>query len=123
MAASPAAVALAQALAQTADNKKAEDIVVLDVSEQHSLIDCFVIATATSDKHARVVAEVALEHVKSLGQAPWHLETSPDWVLGDFGDVVIHVFTPQAREYYDLEHLWADATRVTWTRAPDAVSA
>lgn len=116
--ASPSALALARELAHLADLKKAEAIVVLDISAHHSLIDCFVIATARSAKQGQVLGEDALAHVKSGGLKPWHLEKASDWICGDFGDVVFHVFTPEAREYYDLEALWADAERVAWEPAP-----
>lgn len=116
--ATPSAIALAQDLARVADLKKSEAILILDVSAQHSLIDCFVIATARSDKHAKVVGEDALAFVKGKGQQPWHLEASSEWICGDFGDVVLHVFTPEARDFYALEHLWADAEPIQWTPAP-----
>jgi len=123
MAASPSAVELARAVAHLADEKKAHDLVILDVS-RGGTIDCFVIATATSSKHALVVAEEALRLVKLRGEQPWHLETASDWVCADFGDVVLHVFTREARDYYDLEHLWADAARIArTTAAPSEVSA
>ena len=103
---------LAVALARLAENLKAEDVVVLDVTGKHSLIDCFVVATARGTKHASSVAEEAYVYVKAQGEKPWHREVATDWVCCDFSDVVLHVFTPEAREFYDFESLWADADRV-----------
>lgn len=116
--ATASALDLAQRLARLMDEKKAEDVVILDVSARHSLIDCFVIATGRSAKHAKLLGDEALACVKERGLAPWHVEGSPDWVCGDFGDVVLHVFTPEARDYYGLEHLWADARKVPVAPSP-----
>jgi ribosome-associated protein len=115
----PAARALAETLAQIADKKKAEDVLILDVSGRHSLFDFFVIATAQGSRQAAVVGDEAMTHARrhKIGR---HLEVAADWVCGDFGDVVLHVFTPEARRFYDLEHLWSDAPRVSFVpqRAP-----
>lgn len=115
----PAAYALAEALAQLADLKKAEDIVILDLRGRHSLFDYFVIATAQGERQAQVVGEEAARYARQQGLTR-HLEVAPDWVCGDFGDVVLHVFSPEARGFYDLEHLWADAPRVQWANAATA---
>ena len=116
--ATPAASALAQELARLLDTHKAEDVVILDVSAQHGAFDCFVIATGNSSRHADTLAQEARAAVKGKGVEPWHLEHSSDWICGDFGDVVLHVFTPETRGYYDLEGLWADAEKISWTPAP-----
>jgi len=114
MPARPQALELAQELAQTAYDKKGDQITILDVSDLHSLIECFVLVTARNSRHAQVIGEDALAEVKSRAQQPWHLERSDDWICGDFGDVVLHVFSENARSYYDLDHLWADAPKVEW---------
>ena len=107
---------LASTLAQIAWEKKGEDLVILDLRERHSLIDYFVVVTARNPRHGRVIGEEALARIKQLDPtSPRHLETADDWILGDFCDVVLHVFTEEARVFYDLEHLWADAPRVSWT--------
>lgn len=108
-----AARALAESLAQIADKKKAEDIVILDLTGRHSLFDYFVIATVHGERQGQVIGEEAVQLARQQ-KLPKHLETAPDWVCGDFGDVVLHVFTPESRRFYDLEHLWADAPRVAW---------
>jgi ribosome-associated protein len=109
----PAALALAEALAQIADRKKAEDVVILDLRGRHSLFDYFVVATARGPRLGEVIGDEAMQLARQQ-QVKRHLEASPDWVCGDFGDVVLHVFSPDARRFYDLEHLWADAPRVSW---------
>lgn len=107
---------LATTLAQIAWDKKGEDLVILDLRERHSLIDYFVIVTARNARHGKVIGEDALARIKQLAPGtPRHLETADDWILGDFTDVVLHVFTEEARVFYDLEHLWADAPRVAWS--------
>ncbi len=108
---------LADALARVADQKKASEIVLLDVRGRHSLFDFFVVATAGSDRHAEVIGDEAARWAKAEGLATRHVDVSPDWVCGDFGDVVLHVFTPEARAFYDLENLWADAPRVAFEAA------
>ena len=105
---------LACELAQLAEKHKGGDIVVLDVSERHSLIDCFVLVTALNSKHASVIGEEAYLYVKAKGQKPWHREVASDWICCDFADVVVHVFTAKTRDYYDFESLWADAEKIAW---------
>ena len=98
-----------------ADNKKAEDIVVLDVRKISSVTDYFVIASGTSEPHLRAIsdeitAQLQVEHglrpsaVDGNSRAPWQ-------VL-DFFDVIVHVMRKDMREHYDLEGLWGDAPRV-----------
>lgn len=115
--ASPSALALAKEIARALDEKKAEGIVILDTSALHSMIECFVIATARGPKHAGILGDEANQLVKQHGSKARHTEKAADWVCCDFFDVVLHVFTPEARDYYDLEHLWADAEKVDWTPA------
>lgn len=107
------AEALAAQVAELAWSKKADDVTILDVRDRHSLIDYFVIATTPPGRLAQVIGEEAYALGKRLlGARGWlHLERSEDWVCADLGDVVLHVFTPEAREFYGIEHLWADAPR------------
>lgn len=116
------AMELARMLAEIADRKKAEGIVILDVTGRHSLYDLFVIVTATGSRLAQTIGDDAAHHARTI-KVPRHLEKAPDWVCGDFGDVVLHVFTPEARQFYDIEHLWADAPRVSWGRTATATAA
>ena len=70
--------------------------------------------------HALVVGQEAHTLVKAQGLRAIHLETGSEWVCGDFGEVVLHLFTAEAREYYDLEALWADAEKISWSPAVPA---
>ena len=91
------------------DDRKAHQIKVLDVRGKSSITDYMVVATATSSRHAQSLCEYVVEKVKENGLHPLGIEGQPgsDWVLLDLGDVVIHVMTGQAREYYQLEKLWS----------------
>lgn len=81
------------------------------------IVDYFVITTGTSSRQMRALADEVLSHMKSEGQRPRGTEGTVGnsaWVLYDFGDIVLHVFTAEARKLYDLEHLWADAPQIDW---------
>jgi ribosome-associated protein len=90
---------------------KATDVVVLDLRTISDAADYFVIASGTSDVHVRTLAERVQEALKRAGQRPHHVEgvAAGRWALLDFVDVVVHVFHPTLREYYQLERLWGDA--------------
>jgi ribosome-associated protein len=114
----------AAAAARAAASKQAEDVVVLDVSELIVITDHFVICTATSSRQIRsVVEEIERVLKERLGVRPARREGEGDagWWLLDYIDVVVHVFGPVERDYYDLERLWRDAPRIEWEE-PDAVS-
>ena len=106
------ALELAIALARAADSKKAEDILILDVSGTLGVADYFVIATARSKRQVAVIAE-ACDEVADRARPIDGRDSG--WVVADFLDVILHVFEENRRRYYDLEHLWADAPRVAWT--------
>ncbi len=101
----------ARRYAQAALDRKAEDVVALDVSALTSFTDAFVIATGTSDRHVKAVADAVVERAHELGQRPLGVEGYDGgvWVLIDLDDVIVHVFQGEKREHYDLERLWADA--------------
>lgn len=84
----------------------------------------FVIATGTSRPHIQALAERIEELLKLSGRAPLRDEGLPEaeWVLIDYGDFIVHLFQPEARDYYDLERLWRDAPRVEWVPAEVPVS-
>ncbi len=115
---------LAKLVVKYADDMKALDIVILDMRKLVNFCDYFVIATGTSDRHVKSIAEGVNDDLTALGihvHKPKHIKgfgaASPDsaegaWVLFDLGDVVAHVFEPKAREFYGLEHLWQDAPKV-----------
>lgn len=98
-------------VAEAALDKKAERVVALDVSELTSIADVFVIATGTSDRHTRAIADGVLEAARARGQRVLGVEGYDDgrWLLIDLDDVIVHVFLPEVREVYDLERLWSDA--------------
>ena len=98
--------------ARLLEETKAEEVIALDLRELSSMCDYFLIASGTSEQHVRALAE-AVE--SGLGVRPWHREGTEGrrWVLLDYVDVVVHVFHRETRDYYRLEHLWADAKRVS----------
>lgn len=93
------------------EEHKAQDVVVLDLRRISDAADFFIIATGSSDVHVRTLAESVLEAVAGAGSAPHHVEgvSAGRWALIDFVDVVVHVFHPTLRQYYQLERLWSDA--------------
>ncbi len=98
-------------------SKKGMDIVLLDVEGLFVLSDVFVIATGTSRPHVQSLAEHVEERMsEELGLKPLRSEgrVEAEWVLLDFGDVIVHVFQASARDFYGLERLWADAENVDW---------
>lgn len=109
--------------ARAADAKKAQDIVILDVGEIMGIVESFVIASAPNTRLVRaIVDEVERELCERTGDKPRAVEGLRDgsWVLMDYGDLVVHVFLTETREYYDLERLWADVARVAWADASAA---
>lgn len=98
--------------ARAADGKKASDILVQDVRELVSITDYFVIVTAANSRQVEAIIDEIEDALREqAGVKPNHTEDSRDgsWSLLDYGDVVVHVFMPEAREYYRLEELWNDA--------------
>ncbi len=93
--------------------RKAEDIVALDLRGISSATDHFLIATGNSDVHVRAIAEHVIDELKKEGVRPRHVEGlgGGRWVLVDYIDLVVHVFHPTARGFYQLEELWGDAPR------------
>jgi ribosome-associated protein len=93
---------------------KATDVVVLDLRRLSDATDYFVIASGTSDTHVRALAEHVIAACERAGLRAHHVEglTAGRWVLIDFVDVVVHVFHPSLRRFYQLERLWADAPAV-----------
>jgi len=104
----------ARRAAQALADRKAEDVVLLDLRGLSTATDFFVIASGTSDRHVRAAAEHTIEVLADEGRTPHHAEglTQGRWALLDFVDFVVHVFHPTLRDFYQLERLWADAPRV-----------
>ena len=105
---------LAVAAARAAADKQGERVVVLDVRELIVITDYFVITSGSSQRQVRTIVEEIEKAMRDLGRKPVRREGVEDWrwVLLDYFDVVIHVFSDEEREYYDLERLWRDAPRV-----------
>ncbi len=108
------AKATALEIARLASDKKALDVVVLDVRGLASYAEYFVLMTAESEPQLNAIADHVEEQMKARGERPLGIEGARGgrWVLIDFGDVVAHVFYQDTRGFYDLEGLWADAPRV-----------
>lgn len=100
--------------------RKGEDIAVLKMDEVLPITDYFVLATGRNRRHVDAMTQHVLKEVKSRGQLAQNRsgEDAKTWVLIDFGWVVVHIFQPEEREYYDLELLWADAEVVEPSTLP-----
>ena len=101
---------IATQMANFALEKKAEDIVLLDLKGLTDMADFFIIATGSSDQHVKAIVDNIRDGFKIVGK-PWHIEglSNLKWVLLDYVDIVVHVFDKETREFYDIERLWADA--------------
>lgn len=109
-----------------ADNKKAEDIVILDLRKLSSVTDYFVIATGSSEPHLRAISDEIQDKVREQhGVRPHALDGTIQtaWVVIDYVDVIVHVMNLEARKSYDLEGLWGDAPRVRAARKTKAKDA
>jgi ribosome-associated protein len=102
---------MAKLLATVLEEKKGRDLRVLEVTELTILADYFLVCTATSNTHARTLADECAFLLKQRGELPHHIEqdAGQQWILLDFGAVVVHVFLEEQRKFYGLERLWADA--------------
>lgn len=114
MAATEEARRLALVAAQAAADKKANDLVLLDVSEQLVITDCFVIASAANERQVDSIVENVEEKMRVAGTKPVRREGAREgrWVLLDFVDVVVHVQHTEERAVYELERLWKDCPRI-----------
>ena len=109
------ALEVARAAADAASFKGAEDITIVDLTELSDVCDYFVIATGSNTRMVdAIVDEVEEQVAKSCGEHPFSIEGREErsWILMDYGSVIVHSFTPEAREYYRLEKLWGDAPRL-----------
>jgi len=91
------------------DKAKAENIIAIDLAGKTQIADYMVVASGRSDRHVGAIADQLIEEVKRRGMGEVRVEGLPqcDWVLLDLGDVVVHVFRPEVREFYNLEKLWS----------------
>jgi ribosome-associated protein len=104
--------AVADAAIEAADEKLGTDPVVLDLRGVVDTFDALVVTSGRNDRQVRAIADEVERRVALSGARPVHVEGLDDarWVALDYGDVIVHVFDDEAREYYDLEHLWAAPT-------------
>lgn len=117
----PSALSRACRAARVAADNKGQDVLVLDMRPCTPLFDFFVIATGASRRQIHTLAEEVDEQLRAVGDTRLGIEgyEASKWVVQDYGDVVVHVFDPDTRDYYKLEELWADAVKVDW-QDPDA---
>lgn len=103
--------------ARTAAEKLGTDTLVLEVGDVLSIVEYFVVTSAPNTRQVRTIAEDVEDRIKAAGgPGPLRVEGMDDatWVLLDYGDVVVHVFLQETREFYDLERLWSDVGRLDW---------
>ena len=100
--------------ARAASEKKATDLVVLDLRNAASFTEYFLICTGASTRQVQAVSNAVEEALLKSGKRPLHIEgySSAEWILLDYGDFIVHVFSAASRRFYDLERLWRDAPRV-----------
>lgn len=93
------------------DDKQAEDILLLDISEVSPFADYFVIATASSDRQSQALVDALLEGLREQKVRPLFVEgdRTSGWQLIDYGEVIVHIFSPEQRAFYRLEDLWSNA--------------
>ena len=109
---------LAAVLARALDGKKGLDIKILKTGDLTTLADYFVLCTATSSTQVKAMSDACEEAAEARGERVHHIEghRGGTWLLMDFSSVVVHVFTEEARKFYDLERLWSDAQEVDLAR-------
>lgn len=103
----------AKNIAKILDKKKAIDIIGIETKELTVMSDYFIIASGTSNTHVRALADEVDDEMKKLGVEVDHIEgRATGWILLDYNDVLVHVFQPESRQYYNIERLWNDAARI-----------
>jgi ribosome-associated protein len=102
--------------AKIAGDYRGKETLVLDMTEVTPIVDFFIITTGSNRRQMHAIAEEVDRVMKEQDSKRIGLEgyEGSEWVLQDYGDTVLHVFSPESRALYDLEHLWADATRIDW---------
>jgi ribosome-associated protein len=100
--------------ARAAADKKAADMIILDLREVAQFTEFFLICTANNPRQVQAVTDAIEESLRQAGKRPTHIEgyAAAEWVLLDYGDFIAHVFSPASRRFYDLERLWRDAKPV-----------
>lgn len=105
---------IVEAAVRAARDKKAEDAVVLDLRTTADFTDFFVLLSGNNQRQLVAIADAVRDTLRSEGYRPAHVEGYPrhEWILLDYADFVVHVFTPATRAFYDLERLWGGASKV-----------
>ena len=108
------ATELAKKIVDIAADKKAEDVVLLDIRRLTTIADYFVICSGASERQIAAITQAVLEEMDKESIAPLHSEGIGEsgWVLLDYGSVIVHIFAPEVRDYYRLERLWSQALTV-----------
>ncbi len=108
------AKAKAALISRIATDRKAMDVVVLDMRDASSITDYFLICSGGSERQVRAIADAIDEQLEPSGIASLGVEGYREghWILMDYGDVIVHVFSEETRDYYDLERLWANAPKI-----------
>lgn len=122
----PLTTDLVTVAAGAASAKTIEPTVVIEVGDLIAITEYFVISSGSNDRQVRAIAEEVERQVKGNGGlSPRAVEGLDDarWVLMDYGDFVVHVFSDEARSFYDLERLWSDAPRLAWESQQDRIDA
>ena len=111
------ALRIAKIAAQAADQKQATDVTVLDVGEILAITDLFVVASAGNKRQVRTISDAITDEVRTqTGRSPLSSEgvTEQQWILIDYGSVVIHIFYDETRRFYEIERLYRDVPAVSW---------
>ena len=107
---------LARAAADIAYDKKASDVLLLDIAELTTIADYFVICNGNNTRQIQAISDAIEDELKKQGARMLHREgiAETGWLILDFGDVIVHIFGPKEREYYRLERLWSEAKTVVY---------
>jgi ribosome-associated protein len=111
-------------ISQIVADKKAMDVVVLDMADASSITDYFVICSGGSQRQVQAIADAIDEQLKQAGITSLGVEgyRGGHWILMDYGDVIVHIFSQETREFYDLERLWANAPKIDLSRETAGVT-
>lgn len=117
--------AVVKIAAVAADDKNAQDILILDIAKQSNITDFFLICSGSSTRQTKTIAEEIQKKLKENDERPFKIAgvDQGEWILLDYSDLVIHIFTQEMREYYQLERLWKDGAIVKFDNPKEQASA